>query len=399
MAEAGATLTPSQPVFWNDPKIRNIVYQVVFLAVVLAVSWYFYSNTSQNMEKRGIISGFDFLNSTAGFKITQTLVPFTEESSYGRAYIASLINTLLVSFIGIVLATMLGFTIGVARLSSNWLIARLATVYVEIFRNIPLLLQIFFWWAAVIKSLPGVREALHIGDSVFLSNRGLIVPRPIPEDSFVWVFGLFVIGVVGTFVLRRWARRRQEKTGQQFPTGYAGLTLIIAVPVVVGAIFWLLGAKPLTFELPELGAFSFTGGITVVPEFAGLLIALVTYTSAYIAEVVRAGIVSVSHGQSEAAHALGLKPRWTLNLVIIPQAMRVIIPPLTNQYLNLTKNSSLGTAIGYAELVAVFGQTVLTQTGQAIEVIGITMATYLTISVATSMLMNWYNRRKQLVVR
>ncbi|MGE0735970.1 MAG: amino acid ABC transporter permease, partial [Alphaproteobacteria bacterium] len=258
---------------------------------------------------------------------------------------------------------------------------------------------IFFWWGAVIKSLPGVRDAMRIGDGVFLSNRGLVFPRPIAEAPFDWVFGVFVVGLIATFVLRRWAHRRQERTGRQFPTFYAGFGMVIGAPVVLGGALWLFGARPLSFELPELGAFSFSGGFTVLPEFAGLLIALVTYTSAYIAEVVRAGIVSVSHGQTEAAHALGLKPRWTLNLIVIPQAMRVIIPPLTNQYLNLTKNSSLGTAIGYPELVAVFGQTVLTQTGQAIEVIGITMATYLTISIATSAGMNWYNRRKQLVVR
>jgi general L-amino acid transport system permease protein len=290
---------------------------------------------------------------------------------------------------------MLGFFIGIARLSPNWLVARLATAYIEIFRNIPLLLQIMFWYFAVLRPLPLPRQSLSVGDAVFLNNRGLFIPKPVAEDGF-WLVGLaFVVAVLAVIGIARWARRRQNATGAQFPTASAGLALLVGLPLLV---YWLSGS-PLHWDYPVLGGFNFSGGLEVIPELAALTLALSIYTAAFIAEAVRSGIMAVSHGQTEAAYALGLRPRVTLKLVVIPQAMRVIIPQLTSQYLNLTKNSSLATAIGYPDLVNVFAGTTLNQTGQAVEVIAMTMAVYLSISLAISMFMNWYNKRNQLIER
>ena len=294
---------------------------------------------------------------------------------------------------------MLGFLLGVARLSRNWLIAKLATVYVETFRNIPLLLQILFWYHAVLKPLPSPRGSLAISDAFFLNNRGLYVPSPIPAASFWIVLLVLAAGIVATVWIARWAKARQAATGEQFPVFRYGVGLIVGAPIVVFVLISLVAEVPLTFDLPKLTGFNFTGGVVVIPEFIAMLIALSVYTAAFIAEIVRAGIQSVSHGQTEASYALGLRPGPTLNLVIIPQALRVIIPPLTSQYLNLTKNSSLAVAIAYPDLTAVFAGTVLNQTGQAVEIIGITMAVYLSISLLTSAYMNWYNARKALVER
>jgi general L-amino acid transport system permease protein len=297
--------------------------------------------------------------------------------------------------IGIVLATILGFLIGIARLSSNWLLQRLAGGYVELIRNLPLLFQILFWYLAVLGTLPGPRQSISIFGEVFISNRGLFIPRPLYGDEFVWVAAAFLLGVVASIALRIWARRRQEATGQQFPVLWTSLALIFGLTVVA----LIATGFPISFEKPALRGFNFAGGIRVIPEFVALLVALVTYTAAFIAEIVRAGILAVSHGQTEAAYSLGLRPGPTLRLVVIPQAMRVIIPPLTSQYLNLTKNSSLAVGIGYPDLFAVFAGTTLNQTGQAIEIIAITMAVYLLISLITSALMNWYNARVRLVER
>jgi general L-amino acid transport system permease protein len=347
------------------------------------------------MESRGITTGFGFLSNEAGFGILKSLIEYDETHTYGRTFVVGLLNTLLVAGLGIFFATFIGFFMGIARLSHNWLVARLATVYIETFRNIPLLLQIMFWYFAVLRPLPRPRESLNLGDAVFLNNRGLFVPEPVAEDGFGLVWLAFVIAVAAVVFIARWAHRRQDRTGQQFPIWSVGIGLIVGLPLLV---FWLSGS-PMHLEYPALKGFNFRGGMEVIPELAALVLALSIYTGAFIAEAVRSGINSVTHGQTEAAYALGLRPRVTLKLVIIPQAMRVIIPQLTSQYLNLTKNSSLATAIGYPDLVNVFAGTTLNQTGQAVEVIAMTMGVYLTISLLISMFMNWYNKRKMLVER
>ena len=380
---------------WNDPRLRALVFQALFLAGMLALGGFIVHNTLANLASRGISTGFDFLSTEAGFGIIQTLVDYSETSTFGRTFVVGLLNTLLVSMLGIVLATVLGFVVGIARLSNNWLVSRLAGVYVELFRNIPLLLQIFFWYFAVLRALPRPRNSLSLGEAVFLNLRGLYLPRPLFEPGFGSVVAALAAGTLAAILLARWARRRRLRTGRGFPTAPAALGLIVLPPLLV----FVLAGAPLGWELPVLQGFNFRGGITVIPELSALLLALSIYTAAFIAEIVRAGILAVPGGQTEAAAALGLKPGQVLRLVVIPQALRVIIPPLTSQYLNLLKNSSLATAIGYPDLVNVFAGTTLNQTGQAVEVIAMTMAVYLTISLAISLLMNWYNARIALMER
>jgi general L-amino acid transport system permease protein len=383
---------PKAPLIYN-PKVRGIAYQVVLCAVVVFLAWSAIHNAAENLARAKIASGFGFWENTAGFDISQTLIEYRATSSYGRAFWVGLLNTLLVAGLGIVLATILGFLIGIARLSKNWLLARMAAFYVETIRNIPLLLQLLFWYNAVLKTLPGTRESLAIPGGGFLNNRGLFLPQPVFEPSFRFALMALVLGVVASIGYRVWARRRQMRTGQQAPVLWVTLGLVIALPLAVLA----LSGFPVSFNFPEAGRFNMRGGIEVLPEFMALLFGLVIYTAAFIAEVVRAGISSVSKGQTEAAYSLGLRAGPTLRLVVIPQAMRVIMPPLTSQYLNLTKNSTLAVAIGYPDLVQIFAGTVLNQTGQAVEVIAITMAVYLTISLVTSGLMNLYNSRMALV--
>jgi len=395
MAQAQHGVTPARPPFWNDPNVRAIAFQVIALIGVVAFGWYLFDNTQTNLRQRGIATGFGFLSSPSGFGIIQHLIPYSESASYGRVFWVGLLNTLLVAGLGVVFATLLGFIIGIARLSKNWLVARLATVYIEVFRNIPLLLQIFFWYFAVLRAVPSPRQSLSLGDTVFLNIRGLYLPKPVFEPGFWATPVALLAAVVAVFLLRRWAHRRQKTTGKPFHTGYASLALLLGLP----ALAFAATGFPLSWDYPELQGFNFRGGIAVIPELAALVTALSIYTAAFIAEIVRAGIQAVSHGQTEAAYSLGLRPGLTLRLVIIPQALRVIIPPLTSQYLNLTKNSSLAAAIAYPDLVSVFAGTVLNQTGQAIEVIAITMAVYLTISLLISLFMNWYNRRVALVER
>lgn len=385
----------AKPPPWNDPVVRSIFFQVVAVLLLGYFFYFIFSNTVANMEKSGVSTGFAFLGREAGFGILMTLIEYDETHTYGRTFIVGLLNTALVSVIGIVFATILGFIVGIARLSNNWLISKLATVYIEIIRNVPLLLQIIFWAIAVLQVLPGPRQSLRFGDTFFLNNRGLFTPRPIFEDGFGLVVIAFIIAIAGIIYLKRWATKRQELTGQQFPVFLTSVGLIIVLPVVA---FFIAG-QPLDWEFAKLGRFSLSGGTNVIPELMALAWALTMYTAAFIAEIVRSGIQAVSHGQSEAAHALGLRHGPTLRLVIIPQAMRVIIPPLTSQYLNLTKNSSLATAIGYPDLVAVFAGTTLNQTGQALEIIGMTMAVYLAFSLTISAFMNWYNKRVALVER
>jgi general L-amino acid transport system permease protein len=382
---------------WQNELARAVILQVVVAALVLALTAFFVHNTAVNLHKRGIASGFGFLDGVAGFDISISLIPYSLQSSYGRAFLVGLLNTLLVSVIGIVLATIIGFVVGVARLSRNFLIAKLAAAYVDIIRNIPLLAQIIFWYFGVLTTLPSVRQSLdlfHLG-FLFLNTRGLYMPAPILAPGF-WILPVaLVLGIVAAVLVQRWAHRRQELTGQQFPSFWAGLALIIGLPLLLG----LVAGFHMTFSLPVLKGFNFAGGMVVLPEFVAILLALSIYTAAFIAEIVRGGVQAISHGQTEAAYALGLRPGTTTRLVILPQALRIIVPPLTSQYLNLTKNSSLAVVIGYPELVSVFMGTVLNQTGQAVEVIAITMGVYLAISIVISSLMNWYNRRIMLVER
>lgn len=379
---------PAGPKPWYDPRVRSIFFQIVAISLVFWAGWTLVDNTLTNMESRGISTGFGFLEESAGFNIIMHLIPFDATMSYGRTFWVGLLNTLLVSAMGIVAATIIGFIIGVARLSSNWLVAKLALTYIEVIRNIPLLLQIFFWYFAVLRNLPSPRQGIQLGDWLFLNNRGLYTPEPFAQDGFGLVYGAFIAAVVGIVILARWARKRQTETGDIFPMFRVGAGLVIGLPIIA----YFLAGQPLELEFPELRGFNFSGGFVIIPELAALWVALSLYTASFIAEIVRSGILSVSKGQTEAAKALGLPANHTLRLVVIPQAMRVIIPPLTSQYLNLVKNSSLATAIGYPDLVAVFMGTTLNQTGQAVEVVAITMAVYLTISLLISLFMNVYNR-------
>ena len=387
---------PASSALWRDPRVRAIVYQVLTLVGVVAFAAYIIHNTIDNLDRQGIASGFGFLNKPAGFGIPQTLIEYNELSPNWRVFWVGLLNTIVVAVVGIALATILGFVIGLARLSSNWLVARLATVYIEVIRNTPVLLQILFWYFAVLQALPQPRDSIaFLGDLFFLNNRGFYLPKPNFEAGFGWVALAFVAALAAVIGIAHWARRRREATGQPFHTVYVGFGLLIGAPLLA----YLLTGAPLTFEHPEMGRFKLQGGLVLLPELVALTFALSIYTAAFIAEIVRAGILSVSHGQIEAARALGLKHDHTLRFVVIPQALRVIIPPLTSQYLNLTKNSSLAVAIGYPDFVNVFTGIVLNQTGQAVEVIAMTMAVYLTLSLLTSAFMNWYNRRKALVER
>lgn len=382
------TLAPARSAIWNDTRYRMVFFQVLVLGAVVAFAAFVISNTLDNLERRGIASGFDFLSSTAGFGILMHLIDYSEESSYGTAFLVGLLNTLLVSAIGVVFATVLGFTLGICRLSRNWLVSRVAATYVEVIRNIPLLLQIFFWYFAILVPLPFPRQSIEIAGVFFLNNRGLQFPAPIFMPGF-WVIQMaFLIAIVTVILLIRWAARRRELTGRRFHSFYASIGILMVAPLIAA----IITGFPVSWDIPQLKGFNFEGGLVLIPEFGALLVALSVYTAAFIGETVRAGIQSVSQGQIEAAYSLGLKPAQTLRLVIVPQALRVIIPPLTSQYLNLTKNSSLAVAIAYPELVSVFAGTVLNQTGQAIEVIAMTMAVYLTISLLISLFMNWYNR-------
>lgn len=396
MAGSRTAEEAARKVAWiNDPRIRGLAYQVVLIAIIVLLGYEFIHNAALNLEKQNIASGFGFLKNTSGFAIVQTLIDYSEESSYGRVFFVGLLNTILVAVIGIVLATVIGFVVGIARLSNNWVISRVATVYVELVRNIPLLLQLFFWYFAVLRSLPNPRQSLELSGSVFLNNRGFFLPKPVFGEGAGLIGIALIVAIVATVAIRFWAHRRQDRTGKIFPMFWTGVGLVVGLPL---AAFFVTG-MPVTLDYSVLKGFNFVGGLRIIPEFVGLVLALSIYTATFIAEIVRAGILAVSHGQTEASYSLGLRPGPTLRLVVIPQAMRVIIPPLTSQYLNLTKNSSLAVAIAYPDLVSVFAGTVLNQTGQAVEVLLITMLVYLGLSLVTSLFMNWYNARMALVER
>lgn len=379
---------------WNDPRWRALFFQALLLLLAGVLVYDVAVNTARNLANRNIASGWDFLTRNSGFDVVFSLIAYSSESNYGRALLVGFLNTLLVSAMGIVLATILGFAVGVMRLSRNWLAARAASIFVEFLRNTPLLLQLFIWYALVLKPLPDARNAIRIWDVGALSNKGLTLPMPIfGQGAWMAVLGLG-LAVAASLIIHRWAKRRQAETGERFASGLAALALLISLPLV----FFAIAGWPVTFDYPVMGSFSFRGGATLVPEFMALLLALSVYTAAFIAEAVRAGIQAIPRGQGEAAHALGLAPGPTMRLVILPQALRVIIPPLTSQYLNLTKNSSLAVAIGYPDLVAM-GGTTLNQTGQAVEIVLVWMTVYLTLSLMTSAFMNWFNRRVRLVER
>lgn len=378
---------------WNSGRLRGVALQALLLAVLGAVFYELARNMLDNMAARHIVSGFDFLGRKSGFEVSFSLIPYSGEDTYFRALMVGFFNTLLVSLIGIVLASLLGLVIGLMRLSRNWLASRMAAGYIELVRNVPLLLQLFVWYRLVLTPLPQAREAITLGP-VSLSNKGLTLPEPQfgPGASLAWI-GL-LLALCASVILLRWGRRRQDMTGEKPPTGLLSAILLIVFPL----LFFAAAGWPVTFNHPVMGNFGFSGGMTLVPEFMALLLALSIYTAAFIAEAVRAGILAVSRGQGEAAAALGLKPGLAMRLVVLPQALRVIIPPLTSQYLNLTKNSSLAVAIGYPDLVST-GGTILGQTGQAIEVVVIWMVVYLTLSLLTSGFMNWFNARHRLVGR
>ena len=378
---------------WFDRRGRGYLLQLLVLLCVTVFFAVITSNTIANLQKAGLTSGFGFLGDQAFFDINQRLIDYTSQSSFGRALIVGLLNTVLVSSLGIITATLIGFVAGILRLSNNWLVSRLITAYVEITRNVPLLLQIILWWA-ILTSLPKVRDSVSIFGAFFLNNRGLRAPSPNFESLFFWVCVSLLLCLIVTVAIAIWSRRRQKNTGKAFPATLVGLFLLTIVPLFV---FYSLG-QPINWDIPERTRFNFRGGFNVTPELLALWIALATYTGAFISEIVRAGILSVSTGQSEAALSLGLRKNQTMRLIIIPQALRVIIPPLTSQYLNLTKNSSLAIAIGYQDLVSI-GGTILNQSGHALEVVAIWMMVYLSLSLATSAFMNWYNKRISLVER
>jgi general L-amino acid transport system permease protein len=380
--------------FWYDPQKRAWIYQIVTVCCVALLCYYLISNTLANLERQSIATGFGFMEKESSFEIGETLISYSAADTYGKALLVGALNTLLVSFIGIILTIVLGTIIGVARLSSNWLISKLAAIYIEVFQDIPVLLQLFFWYAFFYEMLPSPRQALTPFDGVFLCNRGLIFAVPSAHPAYRYMGLAFIVAVVAILFMRHWARQRQAATGKPFPVVKSGLGLVLGLPLLT----WLAAGAPTQMSVPILKGFNFQGGMSVSPEFAALLLGLVLYTAAFVAEVVRAGIQSVSKGQTEAAMAIGLRPGQVLNLVILPQALRVIIPPLTSQMLNLTKNSSLAVAIGYPDFVSVAGTTI-NQTGQAIEGVMLIMAVYLIFSLSTSAFMNWYNKKMKLVER
>lgn len=381
--------------FYNNPTYRALIYQALLL---LGLGYFFYtivSNTLANMEARGIQSGFDFLSSTAGFDILMSLIPYDSTHSYGKTFIVGLLNTILVGIIGIFLSTIIGFIMGIAHFSKNWFIRKSAVVYIETFRNIPLLLQVFFWYFAVLSTLPSARNSLSLGEAFFLNVRGLYLPNLIGEAGAGIVQISILIAVIAVLWLKRWARIRQEKTGQQFPVFIVSIALLISLPLLTATVMGF----PFYWDFPELRGFNYAGGVTIIPELIALALALSIYTGAFIAEAVRAGIQSVPNGQTEAARSIGLKEKQIMKLIVVPQAMRVITPLLNSEYQSLVKNSTLATAIGYPDLFTVFVGTTLNQTGQAIEIVFMTMAVYFVINMIISVTMNLFDKKVALVSR
>ncbi|KKJ75519.1 amino acid ABC transporter permease [Kiloniella litopenaei] len=381
---------------FSDQRFRSLFFQALVIGLLGAFLVFIVFNTAHNIEKRGIQTGFAFLDTAAGYDIAiSPFMEYTATHTHGRVFLVGLLNTLMVSFLGIIAATILGVFLGVLRLSPNWLVSRIVYWYIEFTRNVPLLLQILLWYA-VFLGLPAVKKSITLfNDTFILNKRGLIVPEPLPGDGFMLVPVMLVVAIVASILFARWAKKKQAATGKIYPVFMTNTAMIVGLPLLAFAVTGF----PLDFAYAELKGFNFKGGVVIKPEFTALWFALSLYTAAFVAETVRAGIQSVSHGQTEASEALGLRPSWTMRLIILPQALRVIIPPMTSQYLNLTKNSSLAVAIGYPDIVQSFGGVTLNQTGQAIEVIFVTMLVYLTISLLISAFMNWYNNRVRLVER
>ncbi len=384
---------PRVPLFY-DPRVRGIAYQLLVFIGLFAFVYWIIGNTAANLQRANIASGFGFLEGRAGFDIGDSLIEYSSDSTYGRALVVGFLNTLRVAFFGIITATIVGFLVGIGRLSKNWLINRICLIYVEVFRNIPPLLVIFFWYFGVLSVLPLPRDSIALPFGSYLNSRGFYFPKFLWGDGSWLVALAFGLALVFSWFVKRWAYKRQMATGESFPVLWTSVGLIIGLPLLA----LIATGFPLSFEFPALSTFNLRGGVQVRPEFLSLYLALSFYTAAFIAEIVRAGVLGVSRGQTEAAHALGLRTGQSLRLVVIPQALRIIIPPLTSQYLNLTKNSSLAVAIGYPDLVAT-GGTTLNQTGQAIEIVAIWLVVYLGLSLATAGLMNWYNARMALVER
>ena len=380
---------------WNDPVVRGWVFQIIVVGLVAGLAWYLVSNTIDNLNRQKIASGFDYLGREAGFEIGDSMIEYSPASTYARAIWVGILNTLRVAVLGIILSTILGTMVGVGRLSPNWLLAKICEWYVEAFRNVPLLLWLFLFYKLISEAFPGPKQAISaLWGSLFLSNRGLYFPVPMADPIHKWMGVALVVGIVGAVMLHRWAKKRQEATGQPFPSIMAGLGVAIGLPLLV----WLAAGAPSAMSWPALKGFNFEGGTVIQPEFTALLVGLVLYTSAFVAEIVRSGILALHKGQSEAAAAIGLSRGQSMRLVLLPQALRVIVPPMTSQYLNITKNSSLAIAIGYPDLVASINVTI-NQTGQAIENILLIMAAYLSVSLSISAFMNWYNKRIALTER
>jgi len=385
---------PQAVPFWRDPDKRGILFQAIVLLLALAVGYVLFTNTQANLERQSIATGFDFIGNESGFEIAEPTIDYSAADTYGRALLVGALNTLKVSFIGIIFTLIIGTIIGIARLSHNWLVSRLAGLFIEVMQNIPVLLQLFFWYAIFYEAFPSPRQALNPFQGVFLCNRGLIFGIPAEHPAHVYMFTALAFAVVVWWLLVRYGHKVQDRTGRILPMHRCGMALSVLLPLLI----WLFAGAPTSMDVPELRGFNFNGGVTVSPEFSALLLGLVLYTSAFVAEIVRAGIQSVSRGQVEAAMSIGLRPGQVLRLVILPQALRVIIPPLTSQMLNLTKNSSLAIAIGYSDFVSV-ANTTINQTGQAIEGVALIMVVYLFFSLSTSLFMNWYNKKMALVER
>ncbi|GAB4179549.1 MAG: amino acid ABC transporter permease [Geothermobacteraceae bacterium] len=385
---------PAKVPFWRDPVKRGHIFQAVVLLIALSVGYILFANTQANLERQSIATGFGFIEREAGFEIAEPPIAYSAADTYGRALLVGALNTLKVSFVGIIFSLILGTIVGISRLSHNWLVAKLSGAFIEVMQNIPVLLQLFFWYALFYEAFPSPRQALHPLPGMFLCNRGLIFAVPAAHPAHKWMLLAALVGVIGWYLLTRWGHRVQDATGKIMPVHRMGMGLTLILPLLV----WAFAGAPTALDIPVLRGFNFRGGMTVSPEFSALLIGLILYTSAFVAEIVRAGIQAVSKGQIEAAMSIGLKPGQVLRLVVLPQALRVIIPPVTSQMLNLTKNSSLAIAIGYADFVSV-ANTTINQTGQAIEGVALIMLVYLIFSLSTSLFMNWYNKKMALVER
>ncbi len=394
MADLSEGRQHSEVVWWRDERKRGLLAQVLVAMAAVGFAWFLINNMIVNQAKLGVPLSLSFLSDPAGFQLSFASLSVTLDSPISRILLVGALNTLLASIVASVLATALGVFIGIMRLSTNWLIARIAEVYIEAIRNVPLLLQLVFWYGGVLVALPKPKDALTIADVVFLSVKGLVTPKPILQSDFWVIAAVFVVGIVAAVFVRRWAKERQMRTGQQFPMFWAGLGLVIGLPALVS----LALGTPLEWELPQKGTFNFTGGLSFQPEVVALILGLAVSHAAYIAEIVRGGILAISHGQTEASYALGLRSGITLRLVVIPQALRIIMPPMISQYLNVVKNSTLAGFIGYPDLFSVIS-TSQNQTGRAVECVAILMLFYLTVSLSISLVMNWFNKRVALVER